>query len=239
MKTIKKRIRKILILVLIIFVVVYQNYNYNQISKPEITYNNALLNYNEQLEPNKIQALKEQYNNQDIKGIISITNENFSYPVVQTTNNEYYLNHNYNKEEYNLGSIYLDYRTNLNNNKILIYGHSSTKNKAPFNILENYYDYDYYKNHKYITLETETDFHKYEIFSVYVETTDFTYMNINFDNQEQWYSHILKLQQKSLYKTEVELTKTDNILILQTCSNNKTYQNYSKKYLLIVLRRVL
>lgn len=192
------------------------------------------------LSDNKVQELQEYYDNTDIKGIVTIEGLNdFSYPVAQTSNNEYYLNHNYYKEYDKYGAIYADYRVDLDNSKkILIFGHSSTKRDVPFNELENYEIQDYYNEHKYITLETKTNSYRYEIFSVYVETSDFTYMNMNFDSEENWYKHLLKLQNKSMYSKDIEIDADDEILILQTCSNNSKYQKYSKKYLLIVSRRV-
>lgn len=219
-----------------------QYYDNSKIAGMTTTVSNEQLNTVEPVESskNKIEAFQENYHNQDIKAILSIENMNqFSYPVVQTTNNEYYLNHNYKRETDALGAIYTDYRVDLETSKkILIYGHSSTKRDVPFNQLENYYDEEYYQKHKYITLETETNTYRYEIFSVYIETSDFTYMNMNFEDGEEWYYHILKLQGKSRYQTDVNLTKEDDILIMQTCSNHSDYQNYSKKYLLIVSRRV-
>lgn len=186
----------------------------------------------------KVKKLQEYYDNTDIKAIISIEgNDSFSYPVVQSEDNDYYLKHDYYKQYNTYGSIYADYRSNLDNGrKVLIFGHSSSKRDVPFNSLENYYDEDYYKEHRYITLETENKMIRYEIFSVYVETKDFTYMNMNFDNEE-WYLHIKALQNKSLYKTDISLNKDDDILIIQTCSKKAEYQKYSKKYLLIVSRR--
>lgn len=188
----------------------------------------------------KIGELRDYYGNADIKGIISIEGINdFSYPIVQAQDNDYYLNHNYYKKYDAYGSIYADYRVDLDSSqKVLIFGHSSTKRNVPFNRLENYYDEDYYQEYKYITLETETNIYRYEIFSVYVETSDFTYMNMNFNSKEDWYLHILGLQKKSLYATDVELNEDDEILIMQTCSTNSNYSDYSKKYLLIVSRRV-
>ena len=59
-------------------------------------------------------------------------------------------------------------------------------------------------------------------------------MNLNFGSTNDWYLHILKLQKKSLYKTDVELMQDDDILILQTCSTNPNYRKYSKKYLFII-----
>lgn len=187
----------------------------------------------------KVEQLQQEYHNLDIKAVLSIDNSDFSEIVVQSLDNDYYLTHNYAKEQAPLGAIFADYRVQLESEKkVLIYGHSSTKGDAPFNYLEEYYDPDFYENHKYITLETKDNTYQYEIFSVYVETSDFTYMNLFFDNQDDWYSHILKLQSKSLYAIDTNLTAEDDILILQTCSNHSKYKDYSKKYLLIVSKKV-
>lgn len=199
--------------------------------------NNELLETTQE-NNNPVETLQVEYNNSDIKGIISIENTNFRYPIAQTTNNDYYLNHNYNKEYDAYGAIYADYRINLDTSrKILIYGHSSTKYNVPFNYLEEYYDEYFYQTHKYITLQTTSNTYRYEIFSVHIETTDFTYMNLQFTDQE-WYNHLVRLKNKSIYHIDSDLSKEDEILILQTCSNHSDYQNNSKKYLLIVSRRV-
>ena len=225
--------------VICLFVEINSNMNINQI---EFEGQNNLSSSMVSLDvANNIQLLQKEYNNDDIIGILSIDLvDKFSYPIVQGNDNEYYLEHDYYKKKDKLGALYLDYRVDLNKSKkFLIYGHSSVKSDTYFNGLEKYYDEDYYKEHKYITFETETNVYKYEIFSVYVETNDFTYMNMNFDSDNDWYLHLLKLQAKSLYKTGVVLDSDDDILILQTCSNNSDYQNYSKKYLLVISRRVL
>ena len=64
------------------------------------------------------------------------------------------------------------------------------------------------------------------------------YEYINFNSEEEYLNHLKKLKSKSMYDTGVEVTKDDEILILQTCSTHKNYHNYQKKYLLIILRRV-
>ena len=92
---------------------------------------------------------------------------------------------------------------------------------------------------KYVDLTTSTTKKKYEIFSVYVEPEDYSYMNINFSSDSEYLNHLKKLKSKSMYDTGVEVTSNDEILILQTCSSLKKYRNYEKKYLLIILRRVL
>lgn len=187
-----------------------------------------------------IQSLQKKYNNNDIKGTISLENESsFHYPVAQARDNSYYLTHDYYKNNDKYGVIFADYRINLDSSyKVLLFGHNSSRKQTPFGALEEYYNYSYYQNHKYLFLKTATNNYKYEIFSVYIEYEDFTYMNLNFSNSQEWYNHLLKLQQKSFYKTKTKLQNNDKIIILQTCSNHPDYQKYEKKYLLVIAKKI-
>ena len=189
----------------------------------------------------EIESLRNSYNNSDIKGIVSIYGEeSFNYPIAQSGDNEFYLSHDYYKNYDKYGSIYADYRINLDDSrKILLFGHNSSYIDTPFGSLENYYDKSYYDSHKYIKVMTENGIYKYEIFSVYVETSDFTYMNLNFSSDDEWYQHILKLQSKSIYDIDVTIDKDDSILIMQTCSNNSNYKDFAKKYLLIISKKIV
>ncbi len=186
-----------------------------------------------------INEARNKYNNNDVKGILEIENSDYIVPIMQSSDNDYYLNHTPNNEESFMGSIYLDYRVDIDRSKkLLIYGHNSSNVDMPFSILEEFYDKDYYENHKFIAITTSTTKKRYEIFSVYVETSDFSYMDITFDSDSEYLDHIEKLKSKSMYDTDVTLSSNDEILILQTCSEHPDYRNYQKKYLLIILRRV-
>ena len=238
----KKKVLLLIIIILIVLVVLgfclyklksNKNYYLNVDIEPNNNVNNPI-NYEE-----IINNLRKEYNNEDIKGILEIENTDYIVPVLQGKDNEYYLNHDaYGKSNY-MGAIYLDYRVDIDSSrKLLIYGHNSSNIDMPFKILEEFYDKDYYDNHKYVDLTTSTTKKKYEIFSVYVEPEDYSYMNINFSSDEEYLNHLKKKKSKSMYDTGVEVSSTDEILILQTCSTHKDYSSYSKKYLLIILRRV-
>lgn len=59
-----------------------------------------------------IEKVKElQKENSDVKGWIRIENTNINYPLLQTTNNDYYLTHNYKKEYSGYGSIFINCNT--------------------------------------------------------------------------------------------------------------------------------
>lgn len=184
-----------------------------------------------------INSLKQEYNNDDIVGYISIPNV-IATPFVKTKDNEYYMNKNLYKKPDKLGSPFMDYRVNKGDSKMIIYGHNSSKYNAPFSNLEKYYNEDFYKNNKYIYLNYENEVIKYEIFSVFIETSDWFYTKINFNNNKEWFNHINNLKDKSWYKTDVLLNESDKILILQTCSNLDSYKEYENKYLLIVAKKM-
>ena len=186
----------------------------------------------------EIDVLRKKYKNNDIVGILEIENEDFSVPVLQSNDNDYYLNHLPNKKRSFMGSIFLDYRVNIESSKkMMIYGHNSSKYKMPFYILEKYYDLDYLNEHKYVDIKTNNKLRRYELFSIHIETSDFTYMNLKYKDKE-YVKHINILKDRSMYRIDTELDKDTNILILQTCSTHKNYKNYKKKFLLLVFKEI-
>lgn len=215
----------------------YNNYHHN------IKY--AYVNYKEvgQDEPSidyqkVINDLRITYSNEDVVGKITIDGTAIDEAIMQSTaNNDYYLRRNEYGNYQEEGCIYEDYRTTLDSRKVLIYGHSSPNWQVPFNELENYYDKSFYDGHRYITITTEKGINTYLIFSVYVETSDFTYMNLNITN-DTYNRHLKKYKDNSLYDTGVQVLDNDEILILQTCSNSIEYSNYKKKYLLVISKKI-
>jgi hypothetical protein len=75
-------------------------------------------------------------------------------------------------------------------------------------VFENYYNSDYLKEHKYMYLQTETEIKKYEIFSVHVETSDWSYFSkIRFNSDTDYLNHLTELKNKSIYDTGVEINE--------------------------------
>ena len=184
-----------------------------------------------------VEALRKQYNNNDIIGTIEIPGTEIYENILQTTNDEYYLNHD-NYGNYDIyGSVFLDYRCSKDSKKLLIFGHNDFKDATPFSNLENYYDKNYYENNKYIDIMIDNEKMRYKIFSVYIEPKDFTYMNLKISD-EKYKNDLMKYKNKSMYETNVEVSEDDKILILQTCSNHKDYKKYKDKYLLIIAKKI-
>lgn len=241
----KKKLTKLIItfIFLVVFVCfdiylnnIDNNKKINIITPEEIIENNEQeVNYKD-----KFDEIKREYNNNDIVGILSLENTDLNELVVQYTDNDYYLNHDINNKSNWRGQTYLDYRFDINNSKkLIIYSHNSSNYVLPFKVFENYYDSDYLKEHKYMYLQTETEIKKYEIFSVHVETSDWSYFSkIRFNSDTDYLNHLTELKNKSIYDTGVEINEKDEILIIQTCSTNNDYKNYENKYLLVIGKRI-
>lgn len=186
----------------------------------------------------EIENLRKKYNNNDIVGQIEILNTDFKEPLLQSKDNNYYLRRSPYKNYDVNGSIFLDYRTKVNDQKLIVYGHNDAYLDMPFDILENYYNYDYLKNHKYVQIKTyDNKIRKYELFSIYIEPMDFSYMKVDLDPNE-YNEHLKYLKNKSMYNVDTNINDNDNILILQTCSAHKDYQKYSKKFLILAFKEV-
>ena len=233
----------ILLVMLIVSILTFNIYKYNNTLKNKIINSNVIevnheinkINYEEEL-----YKVRNKYNNNDIVGILSNSLDTLNEIVMQSTDNDYYLEHTI-YHEYNWrGQTFLDYRNDINNSdKLIIYGHNSNYYNLPFKVLENYYNKSYYDENKYLYLQTDLNKYKYEIFSVYVEVSDWEYYNkMKFNTKNEYYNHILKLKNKSMYDTNVSVNEDDKILIIQTCSTKKEYSNYENKFLLIIAKRV-
>ena len=100
---------------------------------------------------NDTNEVKQSTKNKDIIGKIKIPGTNIDNDLVQSTNNEYYLDHSADGKSDYKGSIFMDYRNTLYDRKLLIYGHNSkTLKDVPFHELEKYLNKDFYPLNVYI-----------------------------------------------------------------------------------------
>ena len=197
------------------------------IEKEEVVNYEELINY-----------LKNTYNNQDVIAVIKIPNV-LEEVVLQTSDNDYYLDHDTYKNYNIIGASFLDYRNNIREDKkLLIYGHSDPNGTLPFVKLTSYNKEEFLKENPYIYLIDKDGERKYEVFSSYIETSDFDYVNLNSFNGLTYKEHLEKLKKKSFVKTNVELSEDSRVLILQTCSFDERV-SAKTKYQIVVAKEIL
>ncbi len=173
----------------------------------------------------QVEELKKE--NQDIVGWLEIEGTNISYPVLQGTDNQYYMKHTYKKEYSNDGSIFLDksYDWNIPSSNLLLYGHNN-KNGTMFQDLLKYKEESFYKEHPNIRFTTIDEDCQYEIISAFLSKVYYQdeqnvfryYYFINANNEVEYNQYIEESKKASLYDTGKSATYGEQLLTLSTCS---------------------
>ncbi len=166
--------------------------------------------------------------NGDVKGWLSISNTNVNNPVYQTTDNDYYLNHNMLKEKSKYGALFFDYRDTVSadtvSQNLTIYGHNM-RDKSMFGSLTNYRQLAFYKQNPTIRLKTLYDEAEYAIFAIMITNASakddngyiYNYTLPHFETSEAFMEWIEEAKKKSLIKTNISVSEDDQILTLSTC----------------------
>ena len=195
-------------------------------------------------------TLNEKYaalyaENKDFIGWINIPGTNIDYPVVQTTDNDYYLHRDFDKSWLFEGTIFADYRGPITAegmpHNTVIYGHNMLY-KFRFTALTNYK-----KNVSFLKMSPVIDFNtlygdgKYKIFSVFLANWQKKYGDVfnysgtaYFKNQAEFFNFVLECEDRSLYDTGVDIQYGDEFITLSTCDAS----TYMDLRLVVVARKV-
>lgn len=166
--------------------------------------------------------------NSDLAGWIVIDGTDINYPVVQSkVYQEFYLNHNFDGEKDEAGSIFADARNDvfLPDDNIIIYGHNM-KNGSMFGTLQYYLDKDYYNSHNIVSFDTLYKRGTYQIavvgLSKISEESDGTfkyYDFINAENKKSFKRYVENIKKLEAYDTGVSLKYGDKLITLSTCNS--------------------
>jgi len=177
----------------------------------------------------KITALFDELKkeNSDTVAWLKLNNTDIDFPVVQSKDNEYYLNHNFKKKYNEIGWTFADYRNDfpeLNDNTIM-YGHTYRNSSLAFSSLKKVLNKSWYNNEENHIIEftTEKKSLKFKIFSIYTVKNTNDYLNINM-NEEEFNKFISKVTKRSIKNFDTEVVFGDKIITLSTCYNNSNYR---------------
>ncbi len=165
--------------------------------------------------------------NDDIKAWIKIDNTVIDYPVVQATADDptFYLDHNYKKEQSRYGSIFIDAacENGVDSKNILLHGHHM-KDGQMFAGLLKFSDLGFYKENPIINFNTPEQDIKWKIFSIFKTNTRpdqgkvFNYLVTSFPDNKSFLEYMYNVKIRSLIDTGVNVTDTDQIITMSTCS---------------------
>lgn len=163
-------------------------------------------------------ALREV--NSQVLGWIVIPGTRLSYPLLQGTDNQYYLNHTWRGSRNSVGGIFLECQSSgtLEDFHTIIYGHN-VRNGTMFGSLQSYRNWQYWSAHPAVYVTVDGGSYRYEIFAAYEAAVDSSTYQIGFSGDESRQAFLDDCMARSVIDTGLTPTIYDRILTLSTCTN--------------------
>lgn len=203
----------------------------------EVTPETVVIHYDNQeiVVPDILEEYKMLYSlNQKLIGWVKIDDTYIDYPVLQTSNNEYYIDHNFDQEQDRNGSIFLDAACTIlpRSTNLILYGHHMRSGRM-FGQLNKYSSESFYEEHKLIQFDTIYERGTYEVMFVFrskvYEESEIVfkyYQFINAASETEFNSYMREMAEMSLYDTGVTAEYGDELLTLSTCDYYTDYGRF-------------
>ena len=174
--------------------------------------------------------------NPDVAGWITVDDTKIDNVVLQTDNNEYYLDKDFYGNRNIAGQIYIDYRCVANDydknqsDNLIIYGHNQA-DQTMFGTLkkDNTKNFDFYLDHPTFKFSNLYEEYTYKIVAMFVvevepyQTRDgvvFDYHNyVNFNKNRTFSDFKENILARTAVNTGVDFNEDDKFITLSTCSN--------------------
>lgn len=188
--------------------------------------------------PEVLEKYKNLLNkNKKLIGWLQIDDTKINYPVMQTTDNEYYLTHNMNQEYDKNGTIFMDKDCDVlkPSTNFILYGHNMVSGQM-FHKLEDYEKKEFCEKHPYINFDTIYETGIYQVMYVFRskvysegEITFKYYQFIDAFSEQEFDSNMQEMAEMSLYDTGVTAQYGDQLLTLSTCD----YQEKNGRFVVV------
>lgn len=157
--------------------------------------------------------------NADVVGWIAIPGTKLSYPLVQGTDNEYYLKRNWKKEYNEAGAVFIESAVSrdLTDAHSIIYAHRM-KNDSMFGSIKYYNDLDYWKAHPSVYVVLDDVIYRYDIFSAYYARVRSVVYRLDMEESHLEESFIKYCKEHSEIDTGLTPKADSRFLTLSTCT---------------------
>ena len=159
--------------------------------------------------------------NPEVAAWITIPGADISYPVVQGTDDEYYLKHNFQGKEDLFGCVFLghDNKKNLTDSHSFLYGHNMEGNMM-FANLNRYERPEFLQSCPTFEITTPERKYFYRIFSVEQAAPQSAAFEYGYQLKSRAYKLQLSiLKENSMYDTGVMPQETQRMVTLITCNS--------------------
>ena len=155
----------------------------------------------------------------DVIGWIYSPDTMISYPVVQGSDNDYYLHRFLDGTENPSGTIFMDYlcAADFSLSNSVLYGHHMNDGSM-FAELSHYKQEGYYNEHPYMYYYTPDKAYLLLIVNGFVTSAEDEVYTFSFPDDASYGSYLERMHARSNFSSPVPVTTEDHIVTLSTCS---------------------
>jgi len=157
--------------------------------------------------------------NSDIAAWLTIPGTVIDYPIMHTSNNDFYLNRDAKKQRNKNGALFLDFRVHpdFSDFNSIIYGHHMASGRMFQNLIK-FKNKSFFDSHTTATLYTPQATYKLEIFASAVIPQNSDCYNYAFMSLADKEKHINMIKEAAFFYRDIGVSPQDRIVTLSTCS---------------------
>ncbi len=163
--------------------------------------------------------------NPDVVGWLYCPDTMINYPVVQTTDNDFYLHRSFwDRQENVSGTLFADTVCNIGSqyNNYIIYGHNM-KDGSMFASLEKYVDANYYYQHPTIYFYTPQGDYRVELIAAHITESLMTNYPYYFESDWDFQNYLNDITSHSYFATNTAVSTQYQLMTLSTCDYSGGY----------------
>ena len=165
----------------------------------------------------------------DVIGWLYLPDTAINYPVVQGSNNDYYLDHFLDGSTNVGGSLFADYTCpdDFSGQNTIIYGHNM-RDGSMFALVDDYTDQAFYDAHPVMYLNTPNQNYLVDFFAGFTTDPESLVYTSAFATEGDYTAYLNTVRLYSDFSSSVEVSSADRIITLSTC----TYTAEDVRYVL-------
>ena len=163
--------------------------------------------------------------NSDVIGWLYCPDTPINYPVVQTTDNDFYLHRGFTDKQQNVaGTLFADTVCTLgsNYNNFIIYGHNM-KDGSMFASLQKYVDSSYYDQHQVMYYYTPERDYRVDLIAAHIVESTLTNYPFYFSGDGDYQGYLNDITSHSFFATHAPVSTQYQLITLSTCDYSGGY----------------
>ena len=164
--------------------------------------------------------------NSDVVGWLYSPNGAINYPVMQTTDNVFYLRRGFNKEDNTSGSLYANPVSTIGviHSNYIVYGHNM-KDGSMFASIEKYVDQNYYNEYPYMYFLTPGGNYRVDLIAAHIVESTLNNYPEYFQSDWDYQTYLNQITSSSYFGTSASVSGEYQLFTMSTCDYSGSFND--------------